>query len=686
MLMQRCFLIFAVLIISAWARPVVRTIRDTSQFDKLLEKHATETGLPVILDFYSDSCGPCRMIAPAFKKLAKEYEGRAVFAKVDVNRQHEISGRYGVRSMPTFVFIVEGKKVNEFSGAGEQQLRQFTEMAVNKAERENVKLEFDDLLQFYAQNDAMKDEAAVNTVYQKCVEATNKKRLKKNKKEECVGRPASEMARKLKKKYAMAPKTQKRFAPQPKSDEAKPSSTKASSGSSSSSSSSSAAAASPNLHLATKEDLLAEIERRLEAEMEAAEEDETDDDDDEMTKHAWVKGDFPERVTIIGAGPAGLSAAIYAARAGLTPVVVAPPLGGQLQGKGVDVENYPGLANMTGPGVVNNMREQAIQFGTKFQSEEVLSVDTSKRPILVQTNTTSIETHTVIVATGADSKWLGVKGEWELRGGGVSSCATCDGFLFKDEHVVVVGGGDTAMEDALVLARTSKLVTVVHRRDTFRASKTMAERVLNHPDIRVVWNATVKEINGAEISVEGGEDEGGVETRTVVSNVVITDVNSGADTTLDCAAVFVAIGHSPNTKFLEGVVDYNPEHKGYLLTSPPSTSTSVDGIFAAGDSADAIYRQAITSAGSGAAAALDAERFLSERGLGNEEAEFQAELLREMMGESEGKEEEGGYNAYADSANAGRGRKESSKVEKKEKVEEKVEKKIEDDENEHIEL
>ena len=411
-----------VLLASATGRPVVRTVRDTAQFDNLLDKHAKETGLPVILDFYSDSCGPCRQIAPAFKKLAKEYEGRAVFAKVDVNRQHEISGRYGVRSMPTFVFIVEGKKVNEFSGAGEQQLRQFTEMAVRKAESENVKLEFDDLLQFYAQNDAMKDEAAVNSVYQKCVEATNKKRLKKNKKEECVGGPAAGLAKKLKKKYTSAPKLGKRFDPPEKSEgsnEAKTSAKESKGSSSSSSSSSKASSSAPNLHLATKEDLLAEIERRLEAEAETAEENETDDDDEDMTKHSWVKGDFPERVTIIGAGPAGLSAAIYAARAGLMPVVVAPPLGGQLQGKGVDVENYPGLANMTGPGVVNNMREQAIQFGTKFQSEEVLSVDTTKKPMLVKTNSTVIETHTIIVATGADSKWLGVKGEWELRGGGV---------------------------------------------------------------------------------------------------------------------------------------------------------------------------------------------------------------------------------------------------------------------------
>jgi NADPH-dependent 2,4-dienoyl-CoA reductase/sulfur reductase-like enzyme len=224
----------------------------------------------------------------------------------------------------------------------------------------------------------------------------------------------------------------------------------------------------PNLHLASDDDLRLELDRRLSAAQEAAEEAAEDDDDDALDPAAWVPGDFPERVAIIGAGPAGLAAAIYAARAGLAPVVIAPPLGGQLQGKGVDVENYPGLPGMTGPGIVAAMREQAVQFGAKFEGVEVLSVDASRRPIVVKTNTSEVETHTVIVATGADSKWLGVPGEWELRGGGVSSCATCDGFLFKDEHVVVVGGGDTAMEDALVLARTSKKVTVVHRRGEFR--------------------------------------------------------------------------------------------------------------------------------------------------------------------------------------------------------------------------
>ena len=610
------------------------------------------------------------MIAPFYKSLAKEYTGKAVFIKVDVNRQYELSGRYGVRSMPTFMAFVGGKKVGEFSGAGEHQLRQMAESAVARAERENVRLEFDSLLMFYGENDAMKDEKAVDGVYQKCVEGSNKGRLKKERKEECVGAAAGALVKKLKKKYKSAPKLTKRFA------EGAAGSAKGEDGGGSSSSGGGAssnnnkkkpskpsASDKPNLHLATKEELLLEMERRAEAEREKAEEDE---EDEEAPSNVWSPGDFPERVTIIGAGPAGLSAAIYAARSGLTPVVVAPPLGGQLQGKGVDVENYPGLTAMTGPGVVNSMREQAIGFGAKFQSEEVLKVDATVRPIKVFTNSTTIETHTVIVATGADSKWLGVQGEWELRGGGVSSCATCDGFLFKDKHVVVVGGGDTAMEDALVLARTSKLVTVIHRRDRFRASKVLADRVLNHDNINVRWNATVKEIKGATIKVEGDAADDEQQSRKVVSSVTIIGVDTGAEESIDCAAVFIAIGHDPNTKFLDGTVDYDPAHKGYLSLKGKSTATSAPGIFAAGDSADAVYRQAITSAGSGAAAALDAERYLSESGLGNEEEELQAELMRELMDEGATGKTGGGYNAYADGGgNIGKGRKETSKVERK---------------------
>jgi thioredoxin-disulfide reductase/thioredoxin len=652
---------------SVQARPAVRDITSSSQFTSLLAKHRDETGLPVIVDFYSDGCGPCRMIAPAYKALAKEYDGRAVFVKVDVNKQHAISSQYGVRSMPTFVFLVDGKKVNEFSGAGEAQLRQFTKAAVDKAERSNVMLTVEALTDFYAVNDPMKDETAVEAVHSKCVSQS------KSKKNQCVGGAAAEMVKKLKKKYGKGPKVDKRFATIEKEKGEDKGKEEQSGGAKQQQQSQpqpkkKASPEAPNLHMASKEELEAEIAKRIEAEREAAYEAMEDDEDDENDASAWSPGDFPERVTIVGAGPAGLAAAIYAARAGLTPVIVAPPIGGQLQGKGVDVENYPGLPDQTGPGIVSAMREQAVSFGAKFEGVEVIKVDATKRPFKVVTNTSVIETHTVIVATGADSKWLGVPGEWELRGGGVSSCATCDGFLFKDQHVLVVGGGDTAMEDALVLARTSEKVTVVHRRGDFRASAILAERVKNHDRIDIVWDAEVVEILGKTITL-GNADEGEtVEEREVVSGAKVKDVKTGETTEIACAAVFVAIGHVPNTAIVDGLCDFEEKHAGYLKTIGGSTATSVAGIFAAGDSADAVYRQAITSAGSGAAAALDAERYLSENGLGNEAAEFEAELLKEMMGEeSEKKGDEGGYNAYGEGGNMGVGKKESTgKEEKKE--------------------
>lgn len=202
-----------------------------------------------------------------------------------------------------------------------------------------------------------------------------------------------------------------------------------------------------------------------------------------------------------GSGPAGLAAAVYAARAGLAPVVAAPAIGGQLQGKGVDVENYPGVNMSTGPTLVYNMQMQAAQFGAVFEQEMVNSVDLSVRPFVVKTNDSTIAAHSLVIATGADSKWLGVPGEWEHRGGGVSSCATCDGFLYSDKHVVVIGGGDAAMEDALVLARTSTSVTVIHRRDSFRASKILSDRVLSHPKITVIWNSSVEAFEGKRVRV-----------------------------------------------------------------------------------------------------------------------------------------------------------------------------------------
>jgi thioredoxin len=404
------------------------------EFDRLMKKHATQTGLPVIVDFYSDGCGPCRMIAPIFKKLATEMEGKAVFVKVDTNAMHELSSRYSVRSLPTFKFFLGGKKVHEFSGAGEGQLRQFTQQIIQKAEFENVLLSKETLIEYYALKDASKSAEDVAKVYQKCVDQIKDANPDKL----CVGGVAANLARSLKKKYGDYPEVQKRFVPEEAAE--KKSSDDASSGGAEGGSagrdntrqqrqnmSSNGKPDQPNLHLATKEQLVAALERILDAERDAEVENADDDGEDAESAHSWSPSQFPERVTIIGSGPAGLSAAIYAARAGLRPVVVAPPMGGQLQGKGVDVENYPGLFNVTGPAVVAIMRAQAVEFGAVFEAETVVGIDVDKRPFRVRTNSSTIDTHAIIVATGAESNWLNVPGEYELRGGGVSSCATCDG-------------------------------------------------------------------------------------------------------------------------------------------------------------------------------------------------------------------------------------------------------------------
>jgi len=642
------------------ARPVVRHIRSTHEFDRLMKKHATVTGLPVIVDFYSDGCGPCRMIAPIFKKLAKEVEGKAVFVKVDTNAMYELSSRYGVRSLPTFKFFLGGKKVQEFSGAGEQQLRHYTQEVINRAERENVLLSMETLVEYYKEKDASKTEEDVQKVYSKCsdmVKDNNPDKL-------CVGGAATNLVRSLKKKYGDGPKTEKRFKEEPKAQENEEDSKQQNQQRKKHSSASRGNSDQPNLHLATKEQLLDALEKLNDAEREAQVEEE--EDDDAEFEHSWSPSPFPERVTIIGGGPAGLSAAIYAARSGLKPVVVAPPMGGQLQGKGVDVENYPGLFNVTGPAVISLMRQQAIEFGAKFEAEIVTGIDASSRPLKVMTNSSVIQTHAVIVATGAESKWLDVKGEYEMRGGGVSSCATCDGHMYRGKHVLVVGGGDTAMEDALVLARTSESVTVIHRRDAFRASKVLAQRVMEHPSISIKWNTVLTEIIGKAsdaIDATSGDAELDLDApvQNVVSGAVLKDVYTGEETKMDVDAVFVAIGHTPSTSFLEGVVEFNPDHPGYVLTQGTSTRTSVPGIFACGDVADSIYRQAITSAGSGAAAALDAERWLSEEGLGNEEADFEAELLAELMsdGDKQTMYDADAYNVYDDAGGRMTGMKES---------------------------
>src|SRR5688500_9531596 len=315
------------------------------------------------------------------------------------------------------------------------------------------------------------------------------------------------------------------------------------------------------------------------------------------------------KVVILGSGPAGLTAAIYASRAQLEPLVIdGPQPGGQLTIT-TDVENYPGFAEgIMGPALMEEFREQAVRFGTAIINVWIDRVDLSSRPFTLygkesqdsEEITTTVEADTLIVATGATAKWLGIPGEAPvpegLGGNGVSACATCDGFFFRGKKIVVVGGGDTAMEEALFLTRFASEVNVVHRRDEFRASKIMQERVLAHDKINVLWNSEVREIHGSK---EAGVD-----------GVTLFDNKANAASRFATQGVFVAIGHKPNTDLFKGVLDM--DEVGYIKTEGRTMRTNVPGVFACGDAQDAYYRQAVTAAGTGCMAAIDAERFLVE--------------------------------------------------------------------------
>ena len=303
-----------------------------------------------------------------------------------------------------------------------------------------------------------------------------------------------------------------------------------------------------------------------------------------------------KKVIILGSGPAGLTAALYTARANLNPLVIGGvEWGGQLM-LTTDVENYPGFVEgIKGPDLMENFRKQAIRFGAEIINENVTSVDFKKNPFQVSTAENNYNANTIIIATGADSKWLGLSSEQKLIGRGVSSCATCDGFFFKNKNIVVVGGGDSAMEESLFLTKFANKVTVIHRRDKLRASKIMQERAFKNIKIEFVWDSEI-------VNVIGENSVTGIKIKNIKTNQV---------SEMEIQGLFIAIGHKPNTDFLKGQIDLN--EKGYVIHN--GTRTNIDGVFVAGDVYDFRYRQAVTAAGHGCQAAIDAEKFIEENNL-----------------------------------------------------------------------
>jgi thioredoxin reductase (NADPH) len=309
---------------------------------------------------------------------------------------------------------------------------------------------------------------------------------------------------------------------------------------------------------------------------------------------------IPAQVLIIGSGPAGYSAAIYASRAGLdTLLVTGSEPGGQLTST-TDVENYPGFAEVIqGPWLMEQMEAQAKNVGVKIVGDKILEVDFTNRPFICKSENGDIySAQTVIISTGAQAKWLGVKGESKYQGFGVSGCATCDAFFYRGKEVLVVGGGNTAVEEAIYLTNHASKVTVVHRRDSFRAEKIAQDRLFSNPKISVIWDTVIDEVLGEQNPLG-------------VTGALLKNVKTGALTEMKVDGIFVAIGHSPNTAIFKGKVEMDEE--GYIITKPDSTETNIPGVFAAGDVQDKIYRQAITAAGTGCMAALQVNKFLQDR-------------------------------------------------------------------------
>merc|ERR1719163_497249 len=468
----------------ALAAAEVEEVSDEKTFKRILANNPA-----VAVDFFSHTCGPCIMIAPKYKELAKEYEGRVKFIKVDVQKSYV---GVQVRSMPTFHFYVQGKLEHQFSGADEMGMRRSVQQIAQKAEAMDVEVSLSALEAFYQKHDPSKLDG-VDEIYEKY--------------------PAYKLVQILKKKYGEAPEFTKKTRAAPKKE----------GGGGGGKAGEEGGKGVVDIKKMDLEDLKAEVYRRellaeeKENELAAKKNQRRRDKIFEGCAADDTSACKAVKLAVVGGGPAGVTAAIYAARAGLKPVVVAPAMGGQLMSKGVNVENYPGITEASGGDIIKMMKRQALRFAATFEEEEALAVDLSSRPFKITTNTSVILAQSMVIATGADSRWLGVKGEEELKGGGVSSCATCDGFLYSGKPVVVVGGGDTAMEEALVLARTSSFVTLIHRRDSFRASKVLQQAVLSNAKIAVMWNSTVKEFKGGE----GG----------MLETVVVQDANDAANVT-----------------------------------------------------------------------------------------------------------------------------------------------------------
>ena len=305
------------------------------------------------------------------------------------------------------------------------------------------------------------------------------------------------------------------------------------------------------------------------------------------------------KVLILGSGPAGYTAAIYAARAMLKPVLIQGSQPGGQMTITTDVENYPGFAEVVqGPWLMEQMRLQAEHVGTEMIMDQIVNVDLKMRPFRLEGDSGDIYTcDALIIATGAQARWLGLPSEERFKGYGVSACATCDGFFYKGKRVAVIGGGNTAVEEALFLTNFAEKVTIVHRRDSFRAEKILQQRLFKHPKIEVIWNSVVEEILGTQDSKS-------------VRGATVRNVATGATSKIDVDGVFVAIGHAPATELFKGQLETTPS--GYLITAPDSTRTSIPGVFPAGDVKDEVFRQAVTAAGMGCMAALESERYLAK--------------------------------------------------------------------------